>query len=378
MQTPELRFYYPNRFDRLLFDVPAHYVEQLQPSLFIEKATADGFVFYELRDYSSVFGLTLIKWEPSKNRYWIEIGAKLLGQRYPELLHRGNIYDALELLNRAMIIHVDPRALRYARLSSLAVTEDKRIEAPNDEFQKTLVLQAVPSGRYKLEPFKKGDALKTIHFVRQVSTKQRKHLLKIYDKAHEFRLPRNASFRDSLPNAGTVAAQFEHMQRFELEAKSEHKIREFFKLPTHTYPPGEKRKPRRPYLLEVLESPETPLLNIWKEITDEMQQLLPIAATDLNTEAIPNANAFGLFLLQLDPKQQKDFALMMAMHMDMNKLESFTKYSYSRPQTVSERMKNYRKLYRQWQSQSNDMLQRTLGLVTRVTHQLAAPRNPGA
>ena len=244
--------------------------------------------------------------------YKVEFSAKILKDRYTELINRNNVRDCLNALNDvgAFSINVD-RVINEAKVIGADFTKDVRLEglhADNMADVKSIVRLSIYNyDRFNYANFKSGGIVVS----NSVKNKRRRKRLTIYSKADELRLAENRPFLASLNDIDRLREYFSDRVRFELRATTQDQLRSYLEIRDLT-------------IMNVLNSTSNPL----SLVASEMFQ--PISYVD---ESIKPT------LTNLDK-----LSTLKLLNWDLMRVEAHVRESTKR--SVRDGMKQYERLYK--------------------------------
>ena len=254
--------------------------------------------------------LLLIEKDNSRKEIVIEFTAKILEERYPELINSGNIKKCLETINELSIckLKVDS-ILEDATVVKCDVTRDV---VYNDLKGLTLSIRAGIKNYNRYSCRLDGNNLTITN---NVSTRNRKIRLVIYDKAKEMRRSENASCR-----AKTGFDIFNGKIRFEMNLTSMAQIRQRLKVEDTT-------------LMSVLNSSATPIIDFFNDILADKT-----GGTDVKTL-----------------REYERMLLLESCGFDLDKVEAIARKHSSPKVSVKQLMKPYRELFKNYNGESKDI-----------------------
>ena len=245
--------------------------------------------------------------------YKVEFSAKILGDRYPELINCNNIRDCLNAINALGICSLDvDGVINMGKVIGADFAKDIRIEdipnAGNMADVKSIIRLSINNyERFNCANYRGGGMI----ISNAVNDKRRSKRLTIYDKADELRMANNRPFISSLNNAYRLHDYFRGRVRFELRATTQYQLRGWLGI-------------RELSLMNVLESTANPLRLVMSQMFN------PIFAVDEREIKPTLTNLDKLNTLKL-------------LDWDLARVESHVRESTTR--SVREGMRAYERLY---------------------------------
>jgi hypothetical protein len=180
----------------------------------------------------------------------IEISAKILGDRYPELINKNNIRHCFEKINTIGVCSLDvDEVMNDSNLISCDITEDlDGLTLPD-----ILALKSCVKSLNKFQVQKYTNCGYTI--TKSVKTSNRKIRVTIYDKHKEMLKATNSEYLESLANKNYMLDYFNGRIRIEANVRTVSQIMNLCQTEGNS-------------LLEVLNSTANPLLTIFDTIFD--------------------------------------------------------------------------------------------------------------
>lgn len=180
----------------------------------------------------------------------IEVSAKILGDRYPDLINMNNIRHCFEKINTLGVCSLDVDAvINDSNLISCDITEDlDGLIMPDN-----LALKTCVKSLNKFHVQKYTNCGYTI--TKSVKTCNRRIRVSIYDKQKEMLKATNAEYLESLDNKNDVLDYFNGRIRIEANVRTVSQIKNLCQTKGNS-------------LLEVLNSTANPLLTIFDTIFD--------------------------------------------------------------------------------------------------------------
>jgi hypothetical protein len=178
----------------------------------------------------------------------IEMSAKILGDRYPELINKNNIYQCFEKINTLGVCSLDvDTVINDSKLISCDITVDlDGLTMPDN-----LTLKSCLKSLNKFQVQKYTNCGYTI--TKSVKTCNRKMRVSIYDKQKEMLKATNSEYLESLVNKNIVLDYFNGRTRIEANVRTVSQITNLCQTEGNN-------------LLEVLNSTANPLLTIFNTI----------------------------------------------------------------------------------------------------------------
>ncbi len=180
----------------------------------------------------------------------IEVSAKVLRDRYPELINKNTIHSCLELINATGYCSLDVDGIiRNSQLISCDITRDLGGLNIPDNLSIAFKSCLKNLNRFQVQKFTTSGYTIT----KLVNTKNRKIRLSLYDKYKELNKATNSSYLDLLDDKYNVLEYFNGKYRLETNVKTLTQIRVLCQTQTNN-------------LYEVLHSTANPLLTIFNSI----------------------------------------------------------------------------------------------------------------
>ena len=213
------------QFDTLKIAFPTLYIKR-EESKFIEDTDRKGKTVYLLKQCEKQHvGLTSLR--VGNTETVAEFSAKILKEKYPDLLSAETIVQALnnlkgfgfflefdtdEIVNIAHVLKAHPA--RHVRPAADFATCAKLLTDLHTNTHYT------PTN-YKNE---------TVTFTQNVSTTKNREYLKFYNKETEYNLSKNTGYRETLTaqQKPAVAARFQGVAKVETELNSKRKLRQYY------------------------------------------------------------------------------------------------------------------------------------------------------
>jgi len=204
-----------------------------------------------------------------ENKVVVEVSSKVLGPRYPDLIHRGNFREVLEALSEYLDIGTEADILEYSEVCRCHITENVPVTRAVHEY--LLPLACICNPDFKTVPYKdkevsfeevvkmKERRLQTVIYQRNFRNGRDNERLTFYEKEEEMRKNRNDRFYGSLDNFDQVLDYFKTHLRAEMQLSSFDSIRKAFKIP-------------EPRLGAVLTSPAKPIYELLERIRNGSKQ----------------------------------------------------------------------------------------------------------
>lgn len=269
------------------------------------------------REYNSKYtGLPyhlIIVYSHTYRAYKIEFSAKVLRDRYPELINTYNIRDCLNAINAIGVCALDVESIiREAKVIGADFTKDIRIgDIPNvsnvKEVKSVIRLSINNYSRWNCANYKGGGIVVS----NAVTDKRRRKRLTVYNKGYELGLSDNRHFLNSLQDSERLKEYFRERVRFELRATTQYQLKEWLGIENTD-------------IMSVLTSTENPLRLVMSEMFN------PIYAVE-ETEIKPT-------LTNLDK-----LSTLKLLEWDLSRVEAHVRESSKR--SVREGMKPYERLY---------------------------------
>ena len=275
---------------------------------------------YESR-YTNLPYHLLIKYDNIYRNYKVEFSAKILGDRYCELINADNIRDCLDKINSIGICQIDvDGVLNEAYVIGADFTKDVPFSnIPNaDNFKdvKSIARLSIRNyDRWNCANYKGGGLV----ISNSVDDSRRRKRLTIYYKRDELELAKNRPFLRSVNDSERLKEYFDGKARFELRATTKQQLRAWLDI-------------RNLSITNVLNSTSNPLELVMSEMFH------PIFAVDDAQIRRTLTNLDKLSTLKLH-------------NWDLAEVEAHVRSSTSR--SIQEGMKPYYKLYEAYKVSHN-------------------------
>jgi len=242
-------------FDRIKILTNKKYVEQLDSSvstIVIQNNVQKEIRYSQRRPYQ-----LYINNSEMEDKCVIEFSAKVLLDRYPELINKYNIQSCFDNVNALGLCHLHVyEIVNDSEFLSCDVTLDiGGIMMPDK-----LAIKSCIRNINKFRVQKYGNSGYTL--TKEVKTKSRQIRLSFYDKYKELNKACNRDFLDELNDKYSLLAYFNGKFRVEANIKTISQIRELFQVESNR-------------LLDVLNSPANPLLTWFDEALELPHQSTP-------------------------------------------------------------------------------------------------------
>lgn len=161
--------------------------------------------------------------------YKVEVSAKVLGDRYPELINAHNIRDCLNAINAIGFCTLDVEGiLNESKMIGADFTKDIRLQdipnAHNMSDVKSIVRLSINNyNRWNCANYRGGGVVVS----NSVNDNRYGKRLTVYDKGSEIVLLRNRPFLDSLRDSNRLTEYFRGKVRFELRATTQYQLRQW-------------------------------------------------------------------------------------------------------------------------------------------------------
>lgn len=190
----------------------------------------------------------------------IETSAKVLGDRYPELIKADNIDYCFEMINALGICRFDiNNVLADSKLISADITEDLYgINVPDGLAIKTCLKSL---NKFHVKKYSNCGFV----VANMVKTQNRKIRLSIYDKYKELHKAGNSEFLDMLDDKFGLLTYFDGRSRIEANVRTVSQLKELLQIEDNS-------------LMNALNSTANPLLTIFDTIFDIQQNPEPITS----------------------------------------------------------------------------------------------------
>lgn len=180
----------------------------------------------------------------------MEISAKVLNDRYPELINKDNIQYCFEKINALGLCSLDIDAIIY---DSNLISGDITVDLTGLTLPDSLALRSCLKSLNKFQLQKYTNCGYTI--TKSVKTSNRKIRVSLYDKHKEMLKAINTEFLESLDNNNDILEYFKNRIRIEANVRTVSQITSLCETK------GNK-------LIEVLNSNANPLMSIFNSIFD--------------------------------------------------------------------------------------------------------------
>jgi len=246
-------------FDRIKILTNKKYVEQLDSNvstIVIQNNVQKEIRYSQRRPYQLYINNSEVE-----DKCVIEFSAKVLLDRYPELINKNNIHSCFDNINNLGLckLHVQEIVNDSEFLSCDATRDIGGITMPDK-----LAIKSCIRNLNKFRVQKYGNSGHTL--TKEVKTKSRQIRLSFYDKYKELNKACNRDFLDELDHKYGLLAYFNGKFRVEANIKTISQIRQLFHVDSNR-------------LMDVLNSPANPLLTWFDEALE-----LPDNCTPFLTE----------------------------------------------------------------------------------------------
>lgn len=211
---------------------------------FVCSAKSDRVIYYKYQQ-KEPFSL-LIMADCLHNELVLEFTGKILQDKYPHLLNRDTIAEAINNINRLRVCTLNTEAiLSDAEVVKCDVTTD--VTHDINSIIPTIRQNLTNYTKWNIKGYTNGIVLENT-----VSTPRYKKRLVIYDKEKEMQMTDNVNFVNRLPDGQAVTDYFRGKVRFELNINTKQQIRQLLNIPNND-------------LQSVLNSTANPLLAVIDE-----------------------------------------------------------------------------------------------------------------
>ena len=220
------------------------HITNIDSNAFVCSTKSDK-VIYDKYQQKEPFSL-LIMADCLHNELVLEFTGKILQDKYPQLLNRDTIAEAINNINR----------LRVCTLNTEAILSDAKVVKCDVTTDVTHDINSIiPTIRQNLTNYTKWNVKRYANGIvleNTVSTPRYKKRLVIYDKEKEMQMTDNVNFVNRLSDSKAVRDYFRGKVRFELNINTKQQIRQLLNIPNNN-------------LQSVLNSTANPLLAVIDE-----------------------------------------------------------------------------------------------------------------
>jgi hypothetical protein len=217
------------RLDRIKIKNPLDALSEYDKSLFHEVTKTDTSTGQIIENYSNLkknigldrtLGIKQIKINHSFEELIIELSAKVLKEKYLDLISRKSLENVIENINNSKVIRLDKtKFIGSAEVLSLDVTRDIRVSKDMKSYFRDLKIFSSLSN-YRVMKYKDGVEF----YSNSISNKER---LKLYSKYHEIKRENviNKEILKFIPES-----QFFSLMRIEGNLVTQRNIKKYFKI----------------------------------------------------------------------------------------------------------------------------------------------------
>ena len=187
--------------------------------------TVTGLFYSSKNDNNVPFDLFIAISYP-KQSLTIEFSSKILFDNYPKLISKHTFKTCLDNIRNLGICDLNVEAiLEDSYFSKLHVTKDISLEL-TDNILEALNSQVDNYRRFKWQHYDRSG----IRFTKDVSSRDCKETIVIYNKEKEMTLSKNSKFLSLCQNSNNIIQYFQGKARFEIELDSMEKIRKYLNI----------------------------------------------------------------------------------------------------------------------------------------------------
>ena len=214
------------KFDTVKFVTNSQYLQTINQDYFkheIDMATGEiKSVEFNSRRHQDIIPFELyISVNYQSQKMTIEFSSKILLQNYPQLISNENFEQCLLNIENLGICTLDiDGIIKDSYFNKLHITKDVDLEL-NSEILDQLNLYTGDYRRYKWDRYSNN----AIQFTKNVTAKDCKDSIIVYNKETEISLPKNKAFLNLTNNADAIKEYFKGKTRFEVKMETQRKIR---------------------------------------------------------------------------------------------------------------------------------------------------------
>ncbi len=338
----------PRQFDTLKISFPTLYLDK-DESKFVEDTDKKGKTVYLLKqaELQKTVGLQSLRIGATETA--VEISAKILKENYPLLLSKYTIWEALDNIINLNIIYFEvgeilnvAHVLKAHPAKHLKLTRWPEIAALlTDLHTNTNYFLANPKGKNE-----------TVTFLQNVDTMKHRECFKLYGKGIEYRLSKNAGYRETLTSTQkyNVSEFFNNdIVKPETELNSKRKLRQY-------YP----NIPPEIWLKDLLLSEADPVAAQFEKITKGIYKVLENKEMEKGNEFIKLLKFEERLLLNTLEKYSYDLC----------RVRDLLKVTLS-PRTAQRRMRDFEALLQRYKA--HEVTGEAKALLNELRAQISAP-----
>lgn len=206
------------RFDKIKIISQIDFISDINEKIFISNMKDDVLLYYKYKQKSPFVLIIIVNYE--KKELVLEFTGKILLESYKELIHRDNLRQCLDSINKMGICTLDVDSIiTHGIVAKCDVTKDVKV----DNFP-----MIIRYCRQQLKNYRKWicrDYASGIVIENTVKTPRHKKRLILYDKYKELQKSENDCFFDAVLNREELLDSYRGIVRFELNINTMEQIR---------------------------------------------------------------------------------------------------------------------------------------------------------
>lgn len=206
------------RFDKIKIISQIDFISDINEKIFISNMKDNVLLYYKYKQKSPFVLIIIVNYE--KKELVLEFTGKILLESYKELIHRDNLRQCLDSINKMGICTLDVDSIiTHGIVAKCDVTKDVKV----DNFP-----MIVRYCRQQLKNYRKWicrDYASGIVIENAVKTPRHKKRLILYDKYKELQKSENDCFFDAVLNREELLDSYRGIVRFELNINTMEQIR---------------------------------------------------------------------------------------------------------------------------------------------------------
>lgn len=206
------------RFDKIKIISQIDFISDINEKIFISNMKDNVLLYYKYKQKSPFVLIIIVNYE--KKELVLEFTGKILLESYKELIHRDNLRQCLDSINKMGICTLDVDSIiTHGIVAKCDVTKDVKV----DNFP-----MIIRYCRQQLKNYRKWicrDYASGIVIENTVKTPRHKKRLILYDKYKELQKSENDCFFDAVLNREELLDSYRGIVRFELNINTMEQIR---------------------------------------------------------------------------------------------------------------------------------------------------------
>lgn len=206
------------RFDKIKIISQIDFISDINEKIFISNMKDNVLLYYKYKQKSPFVLIIIVNYE--KKELVLEFTGKILLESYKELIHRDNLRQCLDSINKMGICTLDVDSIiTHGIVAKCDVTKDVKV----DNFP-----MIIRYCRQQLKNYRKWicrDYASGIVIENAVKTPRHKKRLILYDKYKELQKSENDCFFDAVLNREELLDSYRGIVRFELNINTMEQIR---------------------------------------------------------------------------------------------------------------------------------------------------------